>query len=261
MQKSGINFDAIAGLSYDEYAKFIKELGFGAAFTDMTTCDCPEKIAELCSKYGLEYSFIHAPYIGTNNIWKDTVEGERMFQSVLSCIDHCHTASVPIAVVHISSGYNPPPMNKLGKNRFKTIVEHAYNKQVKIAFENLRNDEYLTWAMNTFKNNSNVGFCWDIGHENCFTEGIEYLKRYGDKLLCTHLHDNKCEKSGDLHLIPFDGKINFEHSLQALKTLEYNGALMLEVFAKNEIYSGISPTDFLKKAYDSILKIQNILSN
>ena len=260
MQKLGINLDTIDGLSYREYIETIKMLGFSAIFSDMTTCECVEEIAVLCKEYDLEYSFIHAPYIGTYNIWQDCEEGAKMYESILSCIDLCEKSGVPIAVVHISSGFNPPPMTELGKTRFKNIVEYAQDKNVKIAFENLRNFPYLEWAMDTFKDYSNVGFCWDIGHENCFTEGIEYLKIYGDKLLCTHIHDNNCEIGGDLHIIPFDGKIDFKTSVKNLKLTNFNGPLMLEVFAKNEIYDGISPVDFLKKAYKGIKKVRDLLN-
>ncbi len=260
MQKLGINLGAIGGLSYREYIKTAKELGFTALFTDMTTCTCVEEIADLCKEYALEYSFIHAPYIGTYNLWHRGEEGDKLYKSILSCIDLCEKANVPIAVVHISSGFNPGPMTKLGKTRFKNIVEYAKDKNVKIAFENLRSFQYLEWAMDTFKDYSNVGFCWDIGHENCFTEGIEYLKIYGNKLLCTHIHDNNCEKGEDLHIIPFDGKIDFKSSIKNLKLTDFKGPLMLEVFAKNQIYDDIAPLDFLKKAYNSIEEVRNLLN-
>lgn len=260
MRKLGINLDSTEGFSYREYLKIAKELGFEAVFSDMTTCDCPIEIAKLCKEYDLEYSFIHAPYIGTYNLWQNGEDGDKMYKSILSCIDECEKAGVPIAVVHISSGFNPPPMTDLGKTRFKNIVEYAKDKNIKIAFENLRNFPYLRWAMDTFKDYSNVGFCWDIGHENCFTEGIDYLKIYGDKLLCTHIHDNNCERGGDLHIIPFDGKIDFKSSIKNLKDIDFSGPLMLEVFAENEIYEGISPLDFLKKAYKGIEKVRNLLN-
>ena len=260
MRKLGINLDSTEGFSYREYLKIAKELGFEAVFSDMTTCDCPMEIAKLCKEYGLEYSFIHAPYIGTYNLWQKGEDGDKMYKSILSCIDECEKAGVRIAVVHISSGFNPPPMTKLGKTRFINIVEYAKEKNVKIAFENLRSFPYLKWAMDTFKDYSNVGFCWDIGHENCFTEGIDYLKIYGDKLLCTHIHDNNCERGGDLHIIPFDGKIDFKSSIKNLKDTDFSGPLMLEVFAENEIYEGISPLDFLKKAYKGIEKVRNLLN-
>lgn len=261
MQKLGINLDSLQSVPYEEYIKIIADLGFKATFSDITFGKDPEKVAELCNRYGLIYQFVHAPYKGTNNIWQDNINGEEMFASLLACIDSCSRADVPIAVVHVSSGFTPPPMNEIGKNRFKKLVEHASNKNVKIAFENLRVPKYLEWAMNTFKGNSSVGFCWDIGHENCFTRGIEYMSLYGDRLLCTHIHDNNKVLGGDLHLIPFDGRIDYKRMASHLKNSGYNGPLMLEVFAKNEIYSNVSPLEFLTKAYNALEEIQKLIIN
>ena len=227
----------------------------------MTDCGNPEEIAKLCEKYGLEFSFIHSPFIGLNSIWHRGEAGEIMYRKIIESIDHCVNCNAPIAVVHISSGYHPGRMTKLGQNRFKAIVEYAKERNIKIAFENLRVPAYLYWVMDAFKDYDNVGFCWDIGHENCFTEGISYLKLYGDKLLCTHLHDNLCEKSGDLHMLPFDGKIDYEKALKDMAKLDFDGPIMLEVFAKHEMYNGITPADFLKRAYNSTERIRTILAN
>ncbi len=257
MHKLGINLDAVQGIPYEELIKIIKELGFSATFTDMTFCNDIERVAELCDFYGMEYSFIHAPYKGTNNIWHNGTEGEEMLKSILSCIDRCSNIGVPIAVVHISSGFTPPPMSELGKDRFRRIVERGEEKGVKIAFENLRAPRYLKWAMDTFKGDS-VGFCWDIGHENCFTKGIEYMTLYGQRLLCTHIHDNFKILGGDAHIIPFDGKINYKKAMRHIKNSSFRGPLMLEVLNKNEIYSEMTPIEFLNRAYNSIEKIQKL---
>ncbi len=261
MQKLGINLDVFENSDYEEQIKIITDLGFRATFSDMTYNQSPENTAELCNRYGLEYQFIHAIYKGTNNIWLDTADGEKMFKTLLSNIDSASRANVPIMVVHISSGFTPPPMNELGKDRFKSLVEHAGNKNVKIAFENLRVPKYLKWALDTFKDNNYVGFCWDIGHENCFTRGVDYMSLYGDRLLCTHIHDNNKVLGGDLHLIPFDGKIDYTKVASHLKNSDYNGPLMLEVFAKDSRYSNISPIDFYKKAYNSIEKIRDLIND
>lgn len=264
MHKLGINLESIDGLSPKEYLKTIKELGFDATFTDMTYTTDLCHIAELCALYDLEYSFVHAPFAGTNSLWRDGIEGEELFGSLLYCIDCCKEANIPTAVVHISAGFNPPPMSELGQNRFRKLVEHGLNKNVNIAFENLRVPEFLAWAMDTFKQNKNVGFCWDIGHENCFTEGIEYMSLYGDRLLCTHIHDNNCKRGGDLHLLPFDGKIDYEKSMPHIKKSGYKGSLMLEVFTENKytgnvLYRNLTPHEFLEKAYQSIKKVASFI--
>ncbi len=269
MQKLGINIDAMEESSSkihkntncENTVKMIADLGFGAVFSDISYSKEPEKIAELCSRYGLEYQFIHSIYKGTNNMWLDNINGDEMLKTLISNIDSCNRANVPIVVVHISSGFTPPPMTKIGKDRFKALVEHGQKKNVKIAFENLRVPKYLDWAMNTFEDDNSVGFCWDIGHENCFTKGIKYMSLYGDRLLCTHIHDNYKELAGDRHLIPFDGKINFKKVASHLKNSNYNGPLMLEVFAKDIIYKNVTPLEFYTKAYNAIHKIQQMITN
>lgn len=269
MQKLGINIDAFEDFGQNNIEKsslkntmeLIASLGFSAVFSDATFEKSPEKVAEHCARLGLEYQFVHAPFKGTNNIWLNTLKGDDMLKKIIDCIDSCSRANVPATVVHISSGYTPPPISKIGKNRYMKIVEHALSKNVKIAFENLREPNYLKWAMDTFETAPNVGFCWDIGHENCFTTGIDYMALYGDKLICTHIHDNYCTPSGDLHLIPFDGKIDFESMASRLKNSDYTGPLMLEVFSKNEIYNNISEIEFFKRAYNAIEKIQKLINN
>ena len=259
MKKLGINLEAFGNYDYEEQIKIMQDLGFRATFSDMSHNQSPENIAELCSRYSLEYQFIHAIFKGINNMWLDNIDGDEMLKNLLSNIDSASRANVPIAVVHLSSSYTPPPISKIGKDRFKALVEHASNKNVKIAFENLRVPEYLEWAMDTFKDNDCVGFCWDIGHENCFTKGIEYMSLYGDRLLCTHIHDNYREAGFDLHLIPFDGKIDFNKVAFHLKNSNYEGPLMLEVFAQNEIYNKLSGLEFQKKAYNAIKEIQKLI--
>ncbi len=261
MQKLGINLDVFENLDYEEQIKIIQDLGFRATFSDMSYNQSPENTAELCNRYGLEYQFIHAIFKGINNMWLDNIDGNEMFKNLLSNIDSASRANVPIAVVHISSSYTPPPISQIGKDRFKALVDHAANKNVKIAFENLRVPEYLKWAMDTFNSNDWVGFCWDTGHENCFTKGIDYMSLYGDRLLCTHIHDNFGELAGDRHLIPFDGKIDFAKVASRLKNSDYNGPLMAEVFAKDSIYDNVTPFQFYTKAYKAIQKIQQMITN
>jgi sugar phosphate isomerase/epimerase len=56
---------------------------------------------------------------------------------------------------------------------------------------------------NIFKNikSDRLKFCYDSGHENCFTPGADFLAKYGDKLAALHHHDN--DGSSDQHLLPF----------------------------------------------------------
>lgn len=256
----GINLEAVKGLPYAEYIKTIAELGFNATFTDMTCTKNVAEIADYCAKYNIKYESIHAPLINVNSIWQDGLKGEEIIKIFTDCIDTCHNAKVPFIIVHLTSGCLPPDISPVGCERFKSLVDYAAKKDVKIAFENLRVLPHLDWAMKEFKNNNTVGFCWDLGHENCFTKKVDFLSLYGEQLICTHIHDNYKRRWKDMHILPFDGKINYKKAAQSLKATGFSGSLMLEVFAENHRrYNRLTPQEFLQKAYFSIKKFDDLI--
>ena len=129
---------------------------------------------------------------------------------------------------------------------------------MKLAFENQRKLANLAWAMETFEDTDMVGFCWDCGHESCFTPGREYMPLFGKRLLCTHIHDNEGEYNKDSHLIPFDGNINYERFAEHIRNSGYQGPLTLEVIAKNSHrYDDITPDEYLEKAATAVKRLVN----
>lgn len=260
MRKIGINLHAIEGLSDEEYIKKIAALGFNSIFTEAYDAERHVKIAEICKKYGIDYEFIHAPFYKINNIWFDGADGENVLAYLLECVDNCALVGVNTAIVHLSSGENAPAPYDIGRERFTKLVEYAAKKNVIIAFENQRKIYNIAWALETFDRNV-AAFCWDCGHESCFTPGREYMRLFGDRLICTHIHDNSGVYNHDEHMIPFDGNINFYNIADALVKNNYKGTLMLEVFAKNNSkYQDISPDKFLEKAADAAKKLAEIVS-
>ena len=85
---------------------------------------------------------------------------------------------------------------------------------------------YLDALMDAFKNQPHVGFCWDCGHEGCFTPGRRYMPLFGDRLICTHIHDNL--GTVDMHVPPFMGSIDWENVMKALADIDYDGNLTFE---------------------------------
>ena len=72
---------------------------------------------------------------------------------------------------------------------------------------------------------------------------------FGDKLICTHLHDNDGVLDDDQHKIPFDGRLNMSRIARQLRQSGYNGTLTLELFAENtNRYDGMTVTAFLERA-------------
>lgn len=258
MRQIGINLHAKRGLDVDTYAGRVKALGFDTVFTGVAKTEAEQMaLAESFAKHGLIYENLHAPFGHINDIWYDCEGGEAMISELLISVDRCAAAGAPILVVHLSSGIKAPQISDIGRARFTSLVEHAARKGVTIAFENQRKVANIAWAFENFESCDNVGFCWDCGHEACFTPGREYMPLFGHKLVCTHIHDNFKEFNGDAHLIPFDGKIDFNRFAELINKYEYKGPLTLEVIAGNSnLYDDISVDAYLEKAAEAIKKLR-----
>jgi sugar phosphate isomerase/epimerase len=255
MRKIGISLQERFGLPDEEFAKIIKGLGFSTTFTrvfeERRQCD----LANIFAKYGIEYENLHSPFGHINDIWLDTEAGEHMLKELLHSVDHCVMANVAAMVVHMSSGNTPPPITDIGRARYEKLVEYAIQHNVKLAFENLRKTANLAWVLETFDKEPMVGFCWDCGHEACYQNGREFMPWYGEKLICTHIHDNCGEKDADDHLLPFDGVINFERFAEHIRNSGYTGSFTLEGDNIVHRYDGWSAEKYLTKAAEVMKKL------
>ena len=54
--------------------------------------------------------------------------------------------------------------------------------------------------------------------------GLSVLERFGDRLITTHIHDN----FGDDHLLPFDGRIDWQAVTDAIAATPYEAPLNFE---------------------------------
>ena len=255
MRKIGINLLSLPGMSDADYIRLAAELGFSAMFTGMM--DEPRQLAcaDLMAANGIEYETIHAPFNGINSIWLEGDEGEMMLGRLTDTIDRCVQVGAPIAIIHLSAGNTPPSITDIGRGRFARLVEHAAQKNVRIAFENQRKLANIAWAFETFADPEVVGFCWDCGHESCFTRGREYMPLFGDRLICTHIHDNEGIQDKDDHWLPFDGCIDYSRFAGHIRRTDYHGSLMLEAGFDLQKYGNMSAGAFLQRAADAAKKL------
>ena len=257
MRKIGINLYARKDLAMAEYIDHIKNLGFDTVFAAQRPIPVMVEAAELLAKVGMCFETVHAPFKGANNIWLEGEAGDAWLKILLDSVDACDAVGAPISVVHLSSGQNPPCINELGLARFTKLVDYAASKNVSIAFENTRKIGLLGWALDVFEEAENVGFCFDTGHEACYTPGKELLPVFGDRLICTHIHDNN--KLQDQHYLPFDGQIDFERVMSQMKKCGYEGSLMLEVSGTKPIYDDITDEEFFDRAAKAIKRLRDMI--
>ena len=259
-RKLGIDATCLPGVAEIDALDKIRTAGFDAVFgvtnDAKTVCDMREK----CEKLGLSLESLHAPFRGINDFWLSGLAYRGLRDGIKASIDAAAAAGVPVVVVHVSSGWFPPPICDIGFARFDDLVEYAIARGVKIAFENLRKLGNLAVILERYKKIPNVGFCYDCGHEHCYTETVHFLDIYGARTLCTHIHDNLGRnkedkwKDADLHLMPFDGDIDYADMMARMRRFGYNGTLTLEI-TKGGDYAEKSDEEYLAIAYERVKKI------
>lgn len=262
-RKLGINTDCLSGL-LDELStlELAKETGFEAFTTGRTDLAGVSELKEEADKLGMDFPFLHAPFSGINNMWLEGDAYRVIYDGMIKAVDSAADCGVPAVVSHVSSGWNAPPVNDLGLSRFDALVNYASEKNITLAFENLRMVGNLSYIKDRYENNSFVRFCYDCGHAHCYTNPVEWLDIFTDKLIATHIHDNMSrpfnDKSSDpdSHWLPFDGTFNYHEMMRKLDAYNFSGALMLEVFrgARGD-YKKLSAEDFLLTCYDRISRI------
>lgn len=255
--KYGINMDCFEGLEPKKAAELMKINGFTTTFVGTYYPRLEEAVAE-ATKNGIEFEFLHAPFVGINPIWLPGEEGDAYLKKLTDAVDIAAKYGITALACHVSSGNNPPNINDVGLNRFAKFIEYARAKNVRLCFENQRKVANIAYLFEKFPD---ITFCWDTGHEECFAHGTRFMSIFGDKLDIVHIHDNHKLPDGDDHMLPFDAEIDFDRVAKTLAEADLKNSLMLEVDNKPEFYSGVSPEEFFARAAAAVRKLGDMVES
>lgn len=260
-RKLGITSECLKEVPPEEALPLIKAAGFDCYFTGHYTSEKVASIKKVGDELGLTCEFIHAPFKGINNMWLSGMDYMDVDRKMKESIDTAAEHGIPTVICHLSSGWKAPEINDLGLARFDALVEYATDRKVNIAFENLRKIGNLAYFADRYEFIPYVGFCYDIGHEHCYTKTVDWMDIFLNKMIATHIHDNMgrgdakdCDP--DLHLLPFDGNVDYEHVMRKLDQYGFEGALVLEVGNSRHLH--LSHEEFLQTCYERILKISKM---
>ena len=217
-----------AAASLLEVLPLVKEAGFAAVSPLWGTAVDMPAVCATARQLGLALQSMHAPFGKCDTLWSDDPEfSQRAMAVTMAALDDCIACQVPVMVMHawIDNGLSFD-LSRPYFGNFDAIVEKATAGGVKIAFENTEGEEYLFALLAHYQDNPNVGFCWDSGHEKCYNHDMDLLAKFGDRLLVTHLNDNlgisdpggEITYLDDLHLLPYDGVIDWQRTAQRLKS-------------------------------------------
>lgn len=199
----------------------------------------------------------HAPFKGLNCIWEAGEPGEEMLARLLAGVDICVKYGVMLMVAHVSNGRPMPEINKIGLDRYDRLMAYAKSKGVTIAFESHRYVENVKYFIERYPE---AGFCLDTAHEDAFTPGVRYMPMWGHRLVATHISDNEYVCDEDMHMLPFDGHIDFEKTAREIAMCGRDVTLMLEIKPDNhERYKNIPIRDYYAAATESIKRFARLV--
>lgn len=239
--------------------KAIKDAGFdetmfwwGDEFED--TDGSRFHLFDEAQRLGLGVSTCHFPSTNAHWLWLDGEEGKSYTKQFDSACKECGERGVKYLVLHLTRKLITPEPNETGIVNFGKMLESAEKHNIVIALENTRFLRYNDFILQHF-HSSNIGFCFDSGHANCYTPNELPLEKFGKMLVTTHIHDNvgAVGKEPDQHHLMGEGIVNFDNVFARLKhygAKHYN----LESYCNptSRYYGKLSAEEFLNLSYEKL---------
>lgn len=210
------------GLTNEEKIAAIKAAGFDFVALGMNAFkgEGVEELVELCRRYELDIDNIHLTGAKTTEIWFEGELGDAVCERYCREIERAAAAGIKKGVAHITWGHKDPgEVNEFGLARLTAMADRAYEKGFLLCLENSVYIEHLFATMERLKSHPAVRFTYDTGHRNEFAHDHDLIGRFGDLLAVTHIDDN--DAMFDLHLMPFDGNIDWEKDARELATTDF----------------------------------------
>lgn len=267
MRKLGVSavFGMEPEIPMEEQMPLMKQAGFDTCFGCYNQDEPIEKWAETAARLDLPIETLHAPFGNMNSFWEDTLDGEEYLKFQMTRVDGCRRIGVDQCVMHVTIASVAPPVNALGLARFRRLSDYAREQGVHLCYENLELPEHLSAVMGD--NPDYHGFCWDCGHNYCYTPLWDMMALYGNRLLCVHVHDNfgvrvpgRIHYDDDLHLLPMDGGLDWAAFADRIKASGFQGPISLELSKYGlkgvRDYSQMTLMEYLTEAHKRAVRLR-----
>lgn len=198
---------------------------------------------------GLLVENAHLPFAKCNALWSaDAAARDAAVTRHLGWLDECAGAGIPLVVMHLTSGDDPPPPSADGLAGVARIVAEAGTRGIAVAVENVRKAAYLELALAEIPA---LRCCYDSSHARLWGPD-DLLCRYGDRLAAVHLSDN--DGRADRHWLPGDGVIDWPAVLRDFPR-GYRGCWSLEVVASD---AATEPGTLLEEAHRRLCRLAEL---
>ena len=261
--KLGFSLESRYNLPMPQVMDLLADAGFAALSLPWERGDGLAEMVRLAKERNLTLQSLHGAIRGMPAMWsRDPAVAAPQLRDLLDSATDCAKYGIPILVVHPWNGVDYTfRQEDLFFDHFDAFMAHAESLGICVAFENLEGPEYLEALLERY---SAAGFCWDSGHERCYTPGRDFLQHYGHRLVMTHLNDNlgvtdpagHLSGTDDLHLLPGDGTLDWDAALHRLKLAQPQEILNFELKirpkgnrCKLDLYSPLPLPQYFRQAY------------
>lgn len=218
-----------------------------------------EELKEILSTSNVELS-VHSSFFELNLGSMYAELRKLVLDQIEKCIKFSSNINAKMVTVH--SGYFPLSddynvLRSAARERFeydlKTCVRIAEEHSIKLSLENMDSPKFfvhcLEEAAKLAEKIDGLGITLDIAHLHIYKSrcGIQSPeKQIAEEIVSllenrlTHLHLSDNIGREDSHLSPRDGQINFEPIVEAIKKINYNGQIIVELWKpSNPVEAGI----------------------
>ena len=225
-------------------------------------------IAEFAEKKGSFFQSVHAKHHPMREMWFGGEHLESMMIDLKNTIICTSRAGIDRVIMHVYTGFYGDKPTTEGVKRVGELLEVAEKHNIKLCFENLEGSEFLDAVLGEYSWCDNARFCYDTGHENCYaTHWV--VDKYKDKITALHINDNMGVRgkdlngADDLHLLPFDGNVDFNRVVSLIKNANMQHELTFEFkFSKDPLsdkYKNMNFDEYLTLAKERMQKLAKML--
>lgn len=245
------------------------ELFCSAAHFDYASTQAVRDLAGWLGERGLELHSLHSP------TQRDTAgrhesgvpisisDGERVrrldaVDEVKRAIDVAERIPFKYLVQHLGSSRQSSDARFIDAafNSLEHLAIFAKQRGVTIALENTTNEIGAPSSLANFIKETHLNdlrFCFDTGHANIDPGIAAAFETMRERVVTTHVHDNDGED--DEHLLPFEGKIDWDATLQMIAEAPQPLPIVLE------LKEHATPADVLERARAAFDRIENELES
>ncbi len=208
-------------------------------------------VAERAAEVGIRMHSAHSPCGDYDLTALDDGKYAEALDVHLHCVEALAEVGVEYFVVHQVGGPSEqyPERYDRAVEALSALCAEAETRGMKILAENFPAHPCAEVRRIVESVGSpDVGICFDVGHAH--VDGLSMtgeIEAAGDRLWSLHVHDN--DGTGDQHLPPGWGTVDWAEVMRGLHDIGYCGPFMMEVMRERPEAAALSPLEFVRESY------------